>query len=253
MESERIKQWFAFARFFLGTFAIGLVTLIANHQIQERELEIKEQEAIGHFLDQALTKDVAVRRRFAQYFANVTRSDELRERWMSYLNVVESEYKETQIELSKAEKEVQDAIKNPQISESPLASALIDKKVAQVDALRAALTVTPTQASEQVTPRVYFHIRSDGQRSSATKLGDVLSSTLSVTVPGVQRVVSGPEKTELRYFNSANSEEAKTIATVLAQQSGLSVQAVYISGYEGSTLIRPGHYELWLSKDAFMH
>lgn len=46
MEPERIKLWFSFAKFFLGTFAIGVRTLIANHQIQERELEIKEQEAI---------------------------------------------------------------------------------------------------------------------------------------------------------------------------------------------------------------
>jgi hypothetical protein len=40
VELEQSKQWFAFAKFFLGTFAVGVVTLVANHQIQERELEI---------------------------------------------------------------------------------------------------------------------------------------------------------------------------------------------------------------------
>lgn len=251
MEPERLKQWLSFAKFFLGTFAIGLITLIANHQIQERELEIKEQEAIGHFLEQALIKDVAFRRRFAQYFASVTRSDDLRARWKSYLDVVEVEYKDTQDKLAKAEQDVQEAVKNPTATEGALATALLDQKVAKVDALRAALTVVAPSQSEQITPRVYFHIRSKEQRSKATQLGSVLSSILSVAVPGVQLVSSGPDRTELRYFSSANSEEAQAIATVLAQQSGLSIQSVLIPGYEGSTLIRPRHYELWLSKDSY--
>jgi len=48
---DRSTQWFAFAKFILGTFTLGIVTLVVNHQIQERELEIKEQESIGHFLE----------------------------------------------------------------------------------------------------------------------------------------------------------------------------------------------------------
>lgn len=251
MEPERIKLWFSFAKFFLGTFAIGIITLIANHQIQERELEIKEQEAIGHFLEQALTKDVAVRRRFAQYFANVTRSDDLRARWRAYLDVVETEYKDTQAQLAEAEQEVQNTIKDPKAAEGPMATALLDQKLARVDALRSALTVDTSQQGAPVRPRVYFHIRSEGQRSKAAQLGRTLSSVLSVTVPGVQRVPAGPNRTELRYFSSENAEEAKTIAAVLAQQSGLRVHAVLIPGYEGSTLIRPRHYELWLSRDAY--
>jgi len=251
VELERSKQWFAFAKFFLGTFAVGIVTLIANHQIQERELEIKEQESVGHFLEQALTQDVGVRRRFAQYFATVTRSDKLRTRWESYLTVVDREYDDTRDQLRKAEQDVQKAIDTPG-TDDKLSSVKLDQYVSKVEELRSALAVKPTATREKsIVPRVYFHIRSEEQRDKAKQLGDELSSALSVAVPGVQRVTSGPEKNELRYFDSANVEEARSIATVLSQESGLTVQPVLLSGYEG--LVRPRHYELWLSKDAFAH
>ncbi len=55
---ERFKQWLSFAKFLLGTFALGLITLLVNHQIQERELEMKEQEEMSHFLNEALTAEV---------------------------------------------------------------------------------------------------------------------------------------------------------------------------------------------------
>jgi hypothetical protein len=251
VEPDRSQQWFAFAKFLLGTFTIGIVTLIANHQIQQRELEIKEQESVGHFLVQALTQDVGVRRRFAQYFATVTRSDNLRSRWESYLAVVDREYKDTQAQLSKAEQDVQKAISTIE-PENALNTALLDQKVSKVDELRAALAVKPSQ-DRAIIPRVYFHIRSEEQRAKATQLGAQLSSMLSVTVPGVQRVTSGPDKNELRYFDPANLEEARSLATVLAQESGLAIQPVLINGYVGSTLVRPRHYELWLSKDAYTH
>jgi hypothetical protein len=249
VELEQSKQWFAFAKFFLGTFAVGIVTLIANHQIQERELEIKEQESVGHFLEQALTQDVGVRHRFAQYFATVTRSDKLRKRWESYLTVVQPEYDETREQLSKAEEAAKKAVDTPG-SDDKANSVKLDQYFSKVDELRSALAVKPTR-DNSIVPRVYFHIRSEEQRDKAKQLGDELSSALSVAVPGVQRVTSGPEKNELRYFDSANVEEARSIATVLSQESGLTVQPLLLSGYEG--LVRPRHYELWLSKDAFAH
>lgn len=249
MDPERSKQWFAFAKFFLGTFAIGIVTLIANHQIQERELEIKEQESVGHFLDNALTLDVGVRRRFAQYFATVTRSDKLRTRWESYLSVVDQEYRDTQAQLNKAEQEVQKAVSTSD-PDNGANSIKLDQYVSKVEELRSALAVKPSQ-NDAVIPRVYFHIRSEEQRDKAEKLGNQLSSMLSVTVPGVQRVSSGPDKNELRYFDPGDLEEARALAAALAEKSGLTIQPVLVSGYQ--RLVRPRHYELWLAKDAYTH
>jgi hypothetical protein len=69
-------------------------------------VEMKEQEQMGRFLEHALTENVGTRRRFAQYFSNVTRSSELRTRWGEYLRIVEIEYQDTKNELEKADEDV---------------------------------------------------------------------------------------------------------------------------------------------------
>ena len=95
MTDERFKAWLTFWQFVLGTVVLGLFSTIISHQIQTREVEIKEQEANAKFLEQALQEDVGVRRRLAQYFSHVTRSAELRARWADYAKIVEHEYQVT--------------------------------------------------------------------------------------------------------------------------------------------------------------
>ncbi len=90
----------------LGTIVFGLVTTAINHQIQEREIELKETEQLGKFVEHALNENVAIRRRFAQYFATVTRSDQLRVRWAEYSILVEKEYEETVKEKENVKREL---------------------------------------------------------------------------------------------------------------------------------------------------
>ncbi len=78
---DKLKEWLSFLKFFLGTFILGVATFFVNKDIQNREIEIKEQEQIGKYIEHAIHEDVGIRLRFAQYFRNVTRSDTLRERW----------------------------------------------------------------------------------------------------------------------------------------------------------------------------
>lgn len=77
MTDERLKTWLGFGRCVLGSFVLGLFSILINMEIQDRELELKEQEQIASFHTHALQEDVGVRHRFAQYFATVTRSDNL--------------------------------------------------------------------------------------------------------------------------------------------------------------------------------
>jgi hypothetical protein len=116
-----------------------------------------------------------------------------------------------------------------------------------VDELSAALKPKPVQRSADVTPRVYIHIRKALQRESAAALGDSLAAATGVNVPGVQLVSSGPNRSELRYFSALDRDEATAIADALKARVP-DVQASYVSGYEDSALIRPHHYELWLSE-----
>jgi len=101
MSEEKLKIWIGFAKFLLGTFALGLVTTLINSAIQTREVELKEQDQVGQFLQHALKEDVGIRRRFAQYFSTVTRSDHLRKGWVRYSEMVEKEFQDTKDEQEK--------------------------------------------------------------------------------------------------------------------------------------------------------
>jgi len=95
MDNVRLKVLSSLIKFLLGTVVIGVLTLRVESSLQQREIEIKEQELIGKFLEHALQQDIGIRRRFAQYFSTVTRSDDARKRWKDYFVVLDAEYKET--------------------------------------------------------------------------------------------------------------------------------------------------------------
>lgn len=92
IKNDRLKIILDFYKFVLGTFILGLTASIINLQIQNRELEIKELERLGTFIEYALEENIATRRRFSQYFATATRSNRIRKRWIEYDNLVEKEY-----------------------------------------------------------------------------------------------------------------------------------------------------------------
>jgi len=103
LKEKKLAIWIGFAKFFLGTFILGLTATYINSQIQSREIELKEMERLGQFINHALEEKVGVRLRFSQYFSTVTRSDILRERWKEYNQLVEKEYKETTAKKEKKE------------------------------------------------------------------------------------------------------------------------------------------------------
>jgi len=92
-EIEKLKLKYSFLKFFFGTFAIGILTLGVNWQIQEKklqfEIQTKENDYIAQFLDHGLDKELENRRDFAAYFVRLSPSEEARDRWGQYLYFVE--------------------------------------------------------------------------------------------------------------------------------------------------------------------
>jgi hypothetical protein len=246
MTEERLKTWLGFVQFILGSVGVALVTLAVNNKIQERELEIKEQEQIGRFLEHALSEEVGVRRRFAQYFAAVTRSDTLRARWSVYLTGVNTEYDETEARLSRKQKEVEQLEEETQRTNSQ--EIELRRKKAEIEALEAALQPTPVAQHSLPPARIYFHITHESQRGAAQELARKATSELAVVVPGIERLDKGPKDAELRYFKVAEEAEARGITDFL-NQKGLSAQLTYVPGFETTRRIRPRHYELWVSEE----
>jgi hypothetical protein len=89
---EKLKLRLSFLKFLIGTIALGITSTIINGRIQDREIDLKEQEAISKYIEPALQEDIGVRHRFAQYFSIVTNSTRLRERWKIYCDTVDKEY-----------------------------------------------------------------------------------------------------------------------------------------------------------------
>ncbi|MGD2186938.1 MAG: hypothetical protein PVI71_12455 [Desulfobacterales bacterium] len=102
-----MNQWLKFFQFFLGTVVLGATTTWVSFYIQNREVEIKELEQLGTFVEQAIDENVAVRLRFAQYFASVSKSDEVRKRWKAYeaLLLEEKQKEEENLQKLKEDKE----------------------------------------------------------------------------------------------------------------------------------------------------
>ncbi len=92
-EIEKLKLKYNFLKFFLGTFAISVLSLSINWQIQEKKLQFeiqsKENDYIAQFLKHGLDKELENRRDFAAYFVRLSPSEEARERWNRYLVFVE--------------------------------------------------------------------------------------------------------------------------------------------------------------------
>ncbi|MCP4874100.1 MAG: hypothetical protein GY896_01325 [Gammaproteobacteria bacterium] len=107
MDDKRFEQLVSVAKFLIGTVVLGGTTtainyhiqkrqIETNYQIQQREIETNELEQLGKFIDHAIDENVAVRQRFAEYFATVSRSEEARTLWVDYK--VKLDQEQTQIE-----------------------------------------------------------------------------------------------------------------------------------------------------------
>jgi hypothetical protein len=238
MSDERFKAWLTFWQFVLGTVVLGLFSTVISHQIQTREVEIKEQEANAKFLEQALQEDVGVRRRLAQYFAHVTRSAELRERWAEYATLVDKEYQDT----LKEKENLQKAVKA-----EGLDAAEKDRLTFRIVELERQLSPKPASV-DAVPARLYIHIGRAEQRAGAQSAADALGAE-AVVVPGIELRSNTPQASELRYFRMTERSEAEGMAATV-RTVWPDVKARYVAGFEQSTGIRPRHYELWLSKQA---
>jgi hypothetical protein len=236
MSDERFKAWLSFWQFVLGTVVVGVFSSIISHQIQTREVEIKEQDANGRFLEQAMQEDVGVRRRLAQYFSHVTRSSELRARWADYAGIVEAEYQGTVAEKNRLLAQAQDQALDPAAREQ------LQERISQLER-----ELSPrASAAPAIAPRVYLHIAREEQRERAREIANVLRAA-SVAVPGIELRENSPANSELRYFRTIDRVEAEGLAATV-QGVHPDVAARYVPGYETSTRMRPRHFELWLAK-----
>ena len=123
---EKLSAWLGFWKTLIVSGGVVILGAALNHQITalqlnledrragqalsieaertKRDLDLRrleiENEYLAQFVQEALGENLERRRRFAQYFALLTREDASRERWEEYLAQVESEFGRTTVELN---------------------------------------------------------------------------------------------------------------------------------------------------------
>lgn len=92
-EIEKLRIKYNFLKFLLGTFVVGILSIVINWQIQEKklqfEIQTKENDYIAQFLEHGLVNKLERRRDFAAYFVRLSPSDNARARWQNYLEFIE--------------------------------------------------------------------------------------------------------------------------------------------------------------------
>ena len=99
-------------------------------------------------------------------------------------------------------------------------------------------------------PRVYVHVRDREQENNARERLGTLSTGTRFVVPGIEVLAQGPNRTEVRYFRRSEESGAAEIVAHLERAGITNVRSTFVAGYEESTRIRPGHYEVWFAPDA---
>lgn len=120
-----------------------------------------------------------------------------------------------------------------------------DERVAQA----AIVILEKQESSTNLPPRFYINIAGESQREQARKLKDALTAK-GYLVPRINtQGNNAPPTNELRYFrlNETGMPAPKDIVTLLNEASSTQWNDKYIVGYENSTNMRPGHFELWFA------
>lgn len=128
---------------------------------------------------------------------------------------------------------------------------LINKNVQ--DATNAYEKSLPAAQQPTSSAQLWIHVRSDSQNKLADEILDRVEKTefgqWKIERKPTQKVSSGPQKSQLRYFKKQDQAHAKELFDMLRKQI-LDLEISDLSGkYEGIGWIKAGHYELWLSPD----
>lgn len=88
--SEKYIELF---KWFISSVVIVSVTLIVDTGFKDRETGIEEIKVYNEYVDIILNaEDIEQRWRLVEYFATVTPTERLRERWMEYQKVIKPDY-----------------------------------------------------------------------------------------------------------------------------------------------------------------
>ena len=123
-ELKRFELWIGFFKFSIGTVILGLVSTCLNHQYQNNQLALEREksenaialqekqaefEYLNKFINHAMSEDLEVRIRLAEYMQSAALSKNIKEIWRQYYDVLierQAEILEKREKLKKEEEKI---------------------------------------------------------------------------------------------------------------------------------------------------
>jgi hypothetical protein len=231
MDIERFKEWIGFSKFLLGTVILGLVATGINYHFQKREIEIKEMEQLGKYVEHAIDENLAVQKMFADYFATMTTSDELRTRWHEYQGKIDIKIEEEEAKLAAKKEEAREEQAKISLLEKRLGEQqeeierLKNQKAASSDPekrqeIEKALISKKEEMNSIVTERF------EAEDNLAMAQSDIYSSLEQLTYKRKSDRVSKSVKTGWIYLGQYNNDAKQWDKTNLEINRGIDPQAL---------------------------
>lgn len=87
------EKWSDLVKWFIGSVVLVIVTLIVDKGFRERSAGIQEMQAFDRYVEIILKADnIEERWKLTEFFSTVTPTDRLREKWISYKNIIAPDY-----------------------------------------------------------------------------------------------------------------------------------------------------------------
>lgn len=126
---EKYKFKLELVKWFIGSVALVIITIIIDKGFKERAAGIQEMQAYDKYVEVILKADnIEERWKLSEYFSTVTPTERLRERWIAYKDSINADYLEFK-KLKEAEFELQNQ-KNAALESKPMSET--DQKLNQI-------------------------------------------------------------------------------------------------------------------------
>lgn len=126
---EKYKFIIELVKWFIGSVALVVITIIIDKGFKERSAGIQEMQAYDKYVEVILKADnIEERWKLAEYFSTVTPTERLRVRWIAYKDSINTDYLKFK-KLKEAELELQNQ-KNATLTSGPISET--DQKLNQI-------------------------------------------------------------------------------------------------------------------------
>lgn len=141
MTNERLKMWIDLGKWFIVSVGLVVMTKIIDSGFKDREIGMKEINTYDRYTKLITDYNrIAERRMLAQFFANVSPSDEIRKGWQRYYEEVNKEYIAHLETLKAKEKQLQE-LQNSKSKSSTTNSQAIEKLNKEIEKMTEGLMI----------------------------------------------------------------------------------------------------------------